>query len=187
MSSAGQLAGCEAFQEVPASVAIQSQWFAIRTRSRHEKVVVERLGMQGIETFLPLVTRIHRWSDRRKQVQLPLFPGYAFVRLVPSPQDHSRVLRTFGVVNFVGARWTDSAIPEEQIRDIRLLLAQNIPLCDHSFLKLGQRVRIRGGALDGVEGILSAHNEDRSLIITVEAVQRSIAIRIEGYDVEVLR
>ena len=168
-------------------MAVGTQWYAIRTRSRHEKVVAERLGMQGIETFLPLVSRLHRWSDRRKQVQLPLFPGYAFVRVVPSLQEHSRVLRTFGVVNFVGTRWNDSAIPDEQIRDIRVLLDQNVPLSDHTFIKLGQRVRVRGGALDGVEGILCAHNEDRSLIITVEAVQRSISIRIEGYDVEVLR
>ncbi len=168
-------------------MAVGTQWYAIRTRSRHEKVVAERLGMQGIETFLPLVTRVHRWSDRRKEVQLPLFPGYAFVRLVPSAQDHTRVLRTFGVVNFVGTRWSDTPIPDEQIRDIRVLLAQNIPLCNHSFIKLGQRVRIRGGSLDGVEGILCAQNDDRSLIITVEAVQRSISIRIEGYDVEVLR
>ncbi len=187
MNSAGEIASCGVLPAAPMSMSVGTQWFAVRTRSRHEKVVAERLGMQGIETFLPLVSRIHRWSDRRKQVQLPLFPGYAFVRLMPSPQDHSRVLRTFGVVNFVGSRWTDSAIPEEQIRDIRVLLTQNVPLCDHSFIKLGQRVRIRGGSLDGVEGILSAHNEDRSLIITVEAVQRSISIRIEGYDVEVLR
>lgn len=187
MSSASEIASCGVIPGGPLSVAAGTQWYAIRTRSRHEKVVAQRLGMQGIETFLPLISRIHRWSDRRKQVQLPLFPGYAFVRIVTSPQEHSRVLRTFGVVNFVGSRWSDSAIPEEQIRDIRVLLSQNIPLCDHSFIKVGQRVRVRGGALDGVEGILSAHNEDRSLIITVEAVQRSIAIRIEGYDVEVLR
>ena len=186
MSSVGELVSCGVVG-APASTAVGTRWYAVRTRSRHEKVVAERLEMQGIENFLPLVSCTHRWSDRRKQVRLPLFPGYAFVRLLPSSQDQTRVLRTFGVVNFVGPRWDSSWIPDEQIRDIQILLAQNIPVSDHSFIKIGQRVRIRGGSLDGVEGMLSAHNEDRSLVITVEAVQRSISIRIEGYEVEVIR
>jgi transcription antitermination factor NusG len=163
-----------------------SHWYAIRTRSRHEKVAAEQLRDQGIESFLPLVSRIRRWSDRQKEVELPLFPGYAFVRFAPLSADRLRVLRTHGVVGFVGPRWETTPVPDSQIRDIKVLLGQKVPVIDHSFLRVGQRVRVKGGALDGVEGILSSHDGDRSLVITVEPIERSLSIRIEGYKVDVV-
>lgn len=161
-----------------------ARWYAIRTRSRHEKTAAKQLVSQGIETFLPMVTQLHRWSDRTKEVDVALFPGYAFVRFVPSSSDRVRVLRSHGVVGFVGARWDETPIPDKQIQDIRTLLGQNAPFQDHPFLKVGQVVRIRGGSLDGIEGILSANNGKRSLVITVEPIQRSLSIRVEGYQVE---
>jgi transcription antitermination factor NusG len=164
-----------------------SRWYAIRTRSRHEKVAAEQLRDQGIESFLPLVSRLRRWSDRQKEVELPLFPGYAFVRFEPMSADRLRVLRTHGVVGFVGPRWEATPVPDSQIRDIKLLLGQKVPLIDHSFLQIGQRVRVKGGALDGVEGILSSHDGGRSLVITVEPIERSLSIRIEGYEVDVVK
>src|SRR5208337_1509330 len=88
----------------PASVVREPSWYAIRTRSRHEKMVVKQLESLHVETFLPLLSQVHRWSDRRKRVELPLFPGYAFVRLVCSPDQRIRVVRTHGVVGFVGTQ-----------------------------------------------------------------------------------
>jgi transcription antitermination factor NusG len=78
------------------------------------------------------------------------------------------------------------AIPDEQMDAVRLLLAEQLPCAAHPFLKIGQRVRIRGGAMDGVEGVLLAHNGDRTLIVSVDVIQRSLAVRIEGYHVEPL-
>jgi transcription antitermination factor NusG len=163
---------------------LQPQWYAIRTRSRHEKMVSEQLEQQGIETFLPLVKRTHKWSDRMKEVELPLFSGYNFVRLVLASPERVRVLQAHGVAGFVGINGAGIAIPESQIQDIRTLLACNIPFEEHPFLKVGQRVRIKGGCLDGVEGVLSAHNGDESLMISLEPIQRSLSIRIQGYAVE---
>ena len=163
-----------------------AQWYAIRTRSRHERTAAKQLVSHGIETFLPLVTQLHHWSDRTKQVEVPLFPGYAFVHFVPASDERVRVLRSHGVVGFVGPRWNETPIPDKQIQDIRILLDQNAPFQDHPFLKVGQVVRIRGGSLDGIEGILSANNGNRSLVITVEPIQRSLSIRVEGYQVEVV-
>jgi transcription antitermination factor NusG len=160
------------------------QWYAIRTRSRHEKMVSDQLDKLGIENFLPLVTRTRKWSDRVKEVELPLFSGYSFVRVVLSSPDRLRVLQTHGVAGFVGINSYGTAIPENQIQDIRTLLANKIPFEEQPFLRVGQRVRIRGGALDGVEGILSAQNDDRSLVISVEPIQRSLSVRIQGYTVE---
>lgn len=161
-----------------------ARWYAVRTRSRHEKIVVKQLQTQEVTTFLPLITQIHRWSDRRKMVQIPLFPGYTFVRVVPSAEQFLRVLRIHGVSSFVGVRGEGTPIPDKQIDDIRSLLTTNAEFSVCPFLKIGQKVRIRGGCLDGVEGILAARNGDRNLLISVEPMQRSLAINIQGYDIE---
>jgi len=161
-------------------------WYAIHTLSRHEKFVVSQLQDRGITTFLPLVSQLRVWSDRRKLVQLPLFSGYVFVRVVLSGEARVQVLRTDGVVSFVGVRGEGIPIPDRQIEGIQILLNNHIPSVSYPFLKLGQRVRIRGGCMDGVEGILVGRKGDRSLVISVELIQRSLAIRIEGYDVEMI-
>jgi transcription antitermination factor NusG len=162
----------------------QAQWYAIRTRSRHEKMVSDQLEKQGIENFLPLIKHSRQWSDRVKEVELPLFSGYTFVRVVLSSPNRVRVLQTHGVAGFVGINGCGTAIPENQIEDIRTLLASDVPFEEQPFLRVGQRVRIRGGSLDGVEGILSAQNDDRSLVISLEPIQRSLSVRIQGYTVE---
>jgi transcription antitermination factor NusG len=160
------------------------QWYAIRTRSRHEKIVSEHLQQQGIENFLPLIKRSRKWTDRVKEVEMPLFSGYTFVRMVFSSAERLRVLQTHGVAGFVGFNNLGTSIPDSQIHDVRTLLANEVPVREHPYLHVGQRVRIRGGSLDGVEGILSVHNGDQNLVISVESIQRSLSIRIQGYSVE---
>jgi transcription termination/antitermination protein NusG len=159
-------------------------WYALHTQARHEKAVEHKLRDRGIETFLPLVTEIHRWSDRKKKVQLPLFSSYVFARLAPSKVDRLRVLTVDGVFSFVGVRGEGTPIPETQIEAVRALVDGGLPLSTYPFLKIGQRVRIRSGALDGVEGILVDRAGDCTLVISVDAIQRSLAVRVEGYDVQ---
>jgi transcription antitermination factor NusG len=159
------------------------QWYAIRTRSRHEKTVAEQLERQKIESFLPLVKRTHKWSDRTKEVELPLFAGYNFVRLALCSGDRLRVLKTHGVAGFVGVRGVGIPIPEVQIESLKTVLVKQVPFDDYPFLQIGQRVRVRGGALDGIEGIL-AEKGDRKLVISVEPIHRSLSICVDGYRVE---
>lgn len=161
-----------------------ANWYAVHTRARHEKMVAYRLQQQGIATFLPLVREVHRWSDRRKVVELPLFGCYVFVRLFPSNEQRMRVLRLDGVFSFVGVRGEGTPIPDEQVDAVRTLVAQELPWSNHPFLKIGQRVRIRGGALDGVEGVFLSRDGESRLVVSIDAIQRSLAVRIEGYDVE---
>jgi len=185
MSSGSTQFGAEFSGFGPIPLSYQPQWYAVRTRSRHEKMVSEQLEQQGIESFLPLVKRTHKWSDRTKEVELPLFSGYSFVRVVLSSTERLRVLQAHGVAGFVGINGVGTAIPESQIQDIRTLLSNNVAFEEHPFLlKVGQRVRIRGGCLDGVEGVLAGHNGDQSLMISLEPIQRSLSIRIQGYAVE---
>jgi len=160
-------------------------WYAVLTRARHEKAVAHRLCDRGVTTFLPTVTEVHRWKDRRKTVKLPLFNCYLFVKLMPNNEERQRVLRIDSVLGLVGdSHGLGTPIPDEQINAVRILVKEQIPWCSHPFLKIGQRVRIRSGALDGLEGILQSRKGDRRLIISVDAMQRSLAVQIEGYDVE---
>jgi len=174
--------GSMVFQILTDSAA-QPNWYAIHTRSRHEKMVFSQLEAKGITTFLPLVNRLHRWSDRKQHVELPLFPGYAFVHMRPTADAYYSVLRTPGVAQFVGDGRKGVPIPEKEIEDIRTIVSQKHPFALHPFLKAGQRVRIRGGCLDGVEGILMAQNA-KSLVVSVEIIRKSISISVDGYDVE---
>ncbi len=160
------------------------RWYALHTRARHEKVVERRLRDQGMETFLPTAMEVHRWSDRKKKVEVPLFNCYVFLRCALSAEDRTRVYQVESVHGFVGVRGASLPIPDEQIESIRKILTQSAPWRSHPFLKAGQRVRVRGGAMDGVEGVFVSVNGDHSLIISVDAIQRSMAVRIDGYDVE---
>jgi transcription antitermination factor NusG len=163
-----------------------AHWYAVRTRSRHEKLVARQLEKQGIQAFLPVVTKINQWSDRRKQVEEPLFSGYAFVRLDHSSVDRVRVLQTQGVVNFVGVQGAGVAIPDQEIDNISTLLASKVSYQERPYLHVGQRVKVVGGALDGLEGILTAENTDRSVVISIGLIQRSLSVRVAGYSVEPL-
>jgi transcription antitermination factor NusG len=168
----------------PSEELAQPRWYAIHTRARHEKRVEARLLECGISTFLPVVRQVHRWSDRRKVVELPLFSCYVFVHIVPSARIRLTVLRADGVVGFVGDRGQGTPIRDAEIECVRLLLSQNVPFAAYPFLKVGQRVRIRGGSLDGLEGIIAGGTGDRRLVVSVELIQRSVAITVEGYDIE---
>jgi transcription antitermination factor NusG len=159
-------------------------WYAVHTRARHEKVVAQRLTEQGVTTFLPMITEVHRWSDRKKSVELPLFGCYVFVKLPSTGEERLRVLRIDSVFKFVGARGLGTPIAEAQIDAVRTLIGQQLPWSAHPFLQIGQRVRVRGGALDGVEGILLSRNDDNTLVVSIDAIQRSLAVRIQGYDLE---
>jgi len=169
-----------------AAPVAEPQWYALHTRSQHEKSVVNHLERRGIKTFLPLISEVHRWSDRRKVVQLPVFSCYAFVHMRLLAELRYQVMQTSGVLGFVGARGKGIPIPEGQIENLRALLSSAAPYTLCPFLQVGRRVRIRGGALDGIEGLLTGRNGDRTLVISVEPIERSISVRIEQYQCEAI-
>lgn len=161
----------------------QEHWFAVHTHARHEKVVAQEALDLGITTFLPLVKQVRQWSDRRKVIETPLFGCYVFVRIIPDNQQRLKVLRINGVLRFIGTHG-GIPIPEQQIDTVRMLVDEGLPVCSHPFLKVGQRVRVSSGALKGVEGILAGRSGECTLIVSLDAIQRSLSVRIEGYDVE---
>lgn len=162
----------------------RENWYALLTRARHEKIVEFRLRERGVTAFLPLMTEVRRWSDRRKLIEFPLFSCYVFAKLPPTNEGQLTALKVDGVFSVVGRRGEGTPIPDEQIDAVRRVLKERLPWHSHPFLKLGQRVRIRGGSLDGVEGILASRSGESTLVVCIDAIQRSLAVRIEGYEVE---
>ena len=164
----------------------EQNWYALLTRARNEKIVAHRLNEIGVTSFLPVVSQLRKWSDRKKLVEFPLFSCYVFAKLSPTNEGRMKALRVDGVYGLVGTRGEGTVIPAEQIDAIRRIVEEQFAWRIHPFLKIGQRVRIRSGALDGVEGILVGRSGESTLVVSVDAIQRSLAVRIEGYDVEPL-
>jgi transcription antitermination factor NusG len=126
----------------------------------------------------------HRWSDRKKVVELPLFGCYVFAKFAPNRVERLNVLRVGGVLSLVGSHSEGTPIPDSQIDAVRTLLEGSLSWSPYPFLKIGQRVRVRGGVLEGVEGILLSRNGNQTVVISVDAIQRSLAVRVEGYQIE---
>jgi len=162
-----------------------AQWYAIQTRYRFERKVTAQLQRKGAETFLPVLEQVHRWSDRHKRVDSPLFAGYTFARFDLSSDLRRELLHTRGVIGLLTFAGQAAPVPAKQIHDLQLLLSHKFPCALRPFLKVGQKVRVCGGCLDGVEGILRQAGE-KELVIAIEPIQRSVAIRIEGYEVELI-
>src|ERR1700693_4666366 len=126
----------ETAQLAPVAGAAAENWYGLHPRPRHEKIVAQRLEERGVTTFLPLVTEVHRWSDRKKSVQVPLFSCYVFAKFVPDRVQRLRVLRVEGVFGLVGGAGEGAPIPEQQIDAVRGVVAGPVPLKSHPFLKI---------------------------------------------------
>lgn len=156
-------------------------WYAAYTCSRHEKRVAEQLQERGIEHFLPLYRSVRRWKDRKKELELVLFPGYVFIRL--DLADRLRILQLPGVVRFVSFNGQPAALPRDDIEGLRSGLLHNLVAEYHPFLKVGRRVRVISGPLSGAQGILVRRRNDSRLVISIEAIMRSVAVEIDATDV----
>lgn len=161
-----------------------SSWYALVTRSRQEKAVAAMLTRLDIPAFLPLITEMRLWSDRKKAVTVPLFSCYLFVRISARSEFVLRVLKTPGVVRFVGNQHGPLAIPENEIEDVRSVLSRKVVCSPYPFLKTGDRVRIVDGAMKGLEGTLIGRGPESKLVVSIELIQRSLAISIYGFNVE---
>jgi transcription antitermination factor NusG len=160
-------------------------WFAVRTKARQEGTAERYLQARGVDVFLPRYKSRRRWSDRVKVAESPLFAGYLFVqiedgRFIP-------VLESPGVVDVVGFAGAPAPIPEADITAIRRLVASGLPASPHPYLKAGDRVRIKGGPLDEMEGIFQRVRNEWRFILTVEMLQRAVSVEIDSEMVEPVR
>ena len=172
-------------QSINAERGLQSRWYAVYTKSRHEKLVQEQFQRRGIESFLPLRRIERRWSDRRKMVEDPLFKGYLFVKIaLVSRWD---VLGTTGVVRLVGRSSGEPAeVSERDIATIRRLVESEIQADPFPYLKEGQRVYIRSGPLKGIEGFIVHKDKRCRLVISLDLAMQSVSVQVDEACIEPL-
>jgi transcription antitermination factor NusG len=156
-------------------------WYAAYTCSRHEKRIAQQLQERGIEHFLPVYRSVRRWKDRKKELELVLFPGYVFVRL--ELINRLQVLQLPGVVRFVSFNGRPTPLAEENIEALRSGLLQNVRAEHHPFLNVGRRVKVIYGPLSGAQGILIRRRNNCRLVISIDAIMRSVAVEIDEADV----
>jgi len=152
-------------------------WFAIQVRPRYEKQVAQSIESKNIHTFLPLYAARHRWSDRTKEVHMPLFDGYVFCQL--DPCDRMPVLVTPGVLHFVGIGKTPVAVEPNEIVAIQRLVQFGSVVRPWPFLKNGDRVRVDDGPLRNTEGILLSGGDGDLVVVSVTLLQRSVAVKVD--------
>lgn len=167
------------------SEGAESRWYALYTRPRHEKQVTAQLERKRVECFLPLYDAVRRWKDRRARVQLPLFPGYVFVR-VPLP-DRIQILNLPGAVRFVSFNGRPAPLQGNEIEALRRGLTHRLRADPCPYLRVGRRVRVKSGPLAGAEGILMRKKERFRLVLSVDLIMRSVALEVDSADVEPLR
>lgn len=156
-------------------------WYALQVRGRHERVVAEHLASQGFEWFLPLCKERKRWSDRIKEVESPLFPGYLFCRF--DAQNRLPILKTPGLVQIVGYNRQPISVDEGEIAAIQTLVASGVPNQPCSFVEIGDPVRIESGPLRGLQGILVESRGHHKFVLSVTLLQRSVAVEIDALSV----
>ena len=156
------------------------RWYAVSTRSRHEKSVRDHLAGHGVEPLLPLVRRVSQWKDRKKEVDLPLFPGYCFARFTSDV--NLVVLKAPGVVRIIGGCGKPEPIPDAEMDAVKLLMTHALPYESHPYLQAGTRVRIVRGPLEGMEGVLARKENRHRVVIAVHLIQQAAAVEMDWAD-----
>ena len=159
-------------------------WYAVYSRSNFERKLAGTLESKGVECFLPAIQEKHRWKDRKKTIEVPVFPGYVFVR-IPNNVDHRlRILQTEGAIRILGHSGSIEPIPESEVESVRILMTSGLRIFGHVFLREGARVRVRSGPLRDVEGVLIRFKNQDRLVLSVNLLAQSIAVEIDIADVE---
>ena len=161
---------------------LEPHWYAAYTSANHEKSATIQLRQRRVEHFLPLYESLRRWKDRSTQLQLPLFPGYVFVRV--ALRDRMQVLQVPGIVRLVGFNGLPCALAEEDIRAIRGCLSRGYQVEPHPFLQVGRRVRVKTGPLQGLEGMILRVKNRTRFVLSFELIMRSLAVEIDGMELE---
>jgi transcription antitermination factor NusG len=157
-------------------------WYALYTCPRHEKCVAQQIEQRSIACFLPLYRSVRRWKDRRKELQLALFPGYVFVRL--ALEDRLRVLQLPSAVRLVSFNGQPAVLPDAEIDSLRQRLTDGICVEPHPYLRVGKRVRVRGGPMQGLEGIIVRRKDRCRLVFSLDLIMRSVAVEVDEAEVE---
>jgi transcription antitermination factor NusG len=158
------------------------EWFAIWTRSRHEKLVRDQLEQKRFEVFLPTIAKWSRWKDRKKQIEWPLFPGYCFIRF--DGINRLPILKCDGVVKIVGNEGHPTPIPAQEIDGIRQLIESELAFDPCPFIKEGMMVEVKAGPLKGVVGRLVRKGSRARLVLSVDLIGQAVSVEVDAADVK---
>jgi transcription antitermination factor NusG len=161
---------------------LEPRWYAAYTSANHEKRVAIQLTQRSVEHFLPLYGSVRRWKRRRVQLQLPLFPGYVFVRL--ALRDRLQVFQVPGVARLVGFNGQPCALPESEIKAMQRCLARTACLEPHPYVQVGRQVRVKAGPLEGLEGIVIRKKNRLQFVLSIDLIGCSASVEIEAADLE---
>ena len=164
---------------------LETRWYAAYTKPRHEKRVTVQMGRKCIECFVPIYRSVRRWKDRRKELELPLFPGYVFVHMALS--ERLQVLQLPGVAHFVSFHGKPAPLPTVEIEALRNGLARNALAQPHPYLKVGRRVKIHSGPMAGMEGVLVRRKDTFRVVLSIHLIQRSVAVEVDEAEIEPVR
>ena len=157
-------------------------WYAVYTNANHEKRVAQQLGQRSIEHILPLYDSVRRWKDRRVHLQMPLFPGYVFVRF--ALRDRLQVLQIPSVAHLVSFNGRPAPLPVEDVQTIQHCMTHGRQVEPHPYLQAGRRARVRSGPLQGLEGIILRRKNRTRFVLSFKLIARSVAVEIDEGDVE---
>jgi transcription antitermination factor NusG len=159
------------------------RWYAVHTRSRHEKIVRDELLNKEIETYLPVFHEWHAWKDRTKRIEQPIFPGYVFARFCDRSEARLRVVQTRGAVRILGNGNSIESVPDAEIDAVRRMLIASQSCIPHPFLREGAWVRVQRGPLTGLEGLLVEFKNRGRLVLSVNLLSQSVATEVDLSDV----
>jgi transcription antitermination factor NusG len=159
-------------------------WYAVSVRPRHEKMVTRHLEHQGLNYFLPVYRSLRRWKDRRKELDVALFPGYVFVNL--NLRDRLGVLRAPGILRFVTFQGQPAVVPDSEIRALESSMSAGLQPQPHPYLRQGTKVRVKHGPLVGAEGIMIRRKDRFRLVLSIDLIMRSVMFEVDEADVEPL-
>jgi transcription antitermination factor NusG len=178
------LSSIEGMTETPATVQPPQTgaWYALYTCPRHEKRVAEQIKRRSFSCYLPLYRSVRRWKDRRKELELALFPGYVFVHMVP--ENRLQVLQVPGAVRLVSFNGRPAVLPEEEIEALRSRLSGAAKVEPHPYLRKGCRVYVRNGPMRGLEGIIVRRKDSCRVVFSIDLIMRSVAVEVDESDLE---
>jgi transcription antitermination factor NusG len=158
-------------------------WYAIYCKSRHERIVNERLMVKGVTTYLADREIRVQWGERQRKVRKNLLTGYVLVQAAMNPKIYLEILQTASVVKFVGNPWPNlSWIPEEQVENLRLLLGSPIQFEEVPYWRSGEKVEVIGGPLAGLRGVVAGQvNRKNRVVVSIDLLRRSMAVEIDAY------
>lgn len=165
---------------------LERLWYVLHTKSRHEKVVNDLLLKKTVEAYLPIVTVPSKRRDRKVMIQVPLFPGYLFVKTDLHPESHLEVVKTAGAVRLIGNKIGPVPVPDEIVNSLQIMVNSNLPVTTGPRLKAGDKVMVTYGPFVGVVGIFARYGNKGRVIVDIEALGQYAAVEVSEEDIEII-